>query len=333
MRPLPASCFPPRPALQARHAGRELRPWMPGADDVDHDLPDHVDLSLGLEEEVRSMGRRTAWDQFALNERKFGVQTSYQEEIYTVKLDPTKAGISEAEAARLAAEIEGSTTTNVHLAEERGQMVPDDGLDEEDKYGAVVRGPQQPSRPWGDRSATLERLGVQQQQAAAAAQQQAGYGGRVGGRGGAYPGGRVGAARGPVMPPMGGMPMPSMGQMTAQMTNTALEAMALNTQQQPRPAAMQSVEPAKPESADASVKPAAEASQSDAAVDKPKPKFKFNANAKAFALKADAPEFVPGKSSLPDSVKAGECVGPQRLAGQHGWGLGDGLTRLHASAS
>ena len=97
----------------------------------------------GLEDmDVRS-GR--GWDQFALNEARFGVKTDYKEELYTTELDYSKSKISIEEANRIAAEIEkgSSSTTNIHLLEERGVDVDD--IDEEARYGAVIRdsGPKQ----------------------------------------------------------------------------------------------------------------------------------------------------------------------------------------------
>ena len=49
-------------------------------------------------------------------------QTSFDEDLYTTKLDRKRAGISEREAARIAREIEGGKTGNAHMAEERGQI-------------------------------------------------------------------------------------------------------------------------------------------------------------------------------------------------------------------
>jgi len=48
------------------------------------------------------------------------VKSTWDENLYTTKLDKSKAGISVAEAERLAAEIERQTTRNRHMAEERG---------------------------------------------------------------------------------------------------------------------------------------------------------------------------------------------------------------------
>lgn len=91
---------------------------------------DHPDDGLSLE---NSSGR--GWDQFAENERLFGLKTDYDENIYTTKLDRSHPLYQqrEAAAARMAAEIEGGTYSSAHVAEERGITVDDSGLDEEDK--------------------------------------------------------------------------------------------------------------------------------------------------------------------------------------------------------
>lgn len=64
----------------------------------------------------------TGWDQFAVNKEKFGVSTTWDEHIYTTRINPDACGITAAEAERLAREIESgaNTTTNIHLLEERG---------------------------------------------------------------------------------------------------------------------------------------------------------------------------------------------------------------------
>src|SRR3990167_6875491 len=50
---------------------------------------------------------QTNWDQFSINEKLFGVKTSFDEEIYTTKLDKSSDFYrkNEADAARLAEEI------------------------------------------------------------------------------------------------------------------------------------------------------------------------------------------------------------------------------------
>lgn len=119
-------------------AGRDLQRW----------VPDAADAALqGLEDGHNRNNKynrgfnNTSWDQFALNEKQFGVKTDYREDFYTTELDPSKSKISVAEANRIAAEIEkgghSTITGNIHLLEERGMEVED--YDEEARYGAVIR--------------------------------------------------------------------------------------------------------------------------------------------------------------------------------------------------
>ena len=56
---------------------RELQRWAPEEGD---------EPALSLEESVA--GHARGWDQFAVNEAKFGVRTDYAEELYTTELDP-----------------------------------------------------------------------------------------------------------------------------------------------------------------------------------------------------------------------------------------------------
>lgn len=76
------------------------------------------------------------WDQFETNERLFKLTTDYDENIYTTSIDRSHPTYKQraAMAEKLAREIEGTTSTNTHVAEERGQASERDGhLDEEDK--------------------------------------------------------------------------------------------------------------------------------------------------------------------------------------------------------
>ena len=133
--------------IYCRRSGRQLEKWVP-----DHDVAD-----IGsLEAAAAAKGARGAsssssssatggWNQFAANEAKFGVKTNYSEDVYTTKIDAGRAGISAAEADRIAREIErgvGGTlmTANAHLAEERGGELADD-VDEEALYSSVGRAP------------------------------------------------------------------------------------------------------------------------------------------------------------------------------------------------
>lgn len=79
-----------------------------------------------------------SWDQFAVNQAKFGVTTTYDENIYTTAIDKQHPQYRErlAAAERKAREIERSGAMTAHVAEERvmdhagGE---DGGADEEDK--------------------------------------------------------------------------------------------------------------------------------------------------------------------------------------------------------
>jgi len=107
---------------------RELQRWDAGADSS-------IDMSL---EDSGDAG----WDQFAANQRLYGVESTYDEDIYTTAIDRDDPGYKrrEAEAARIAREIEGSAPSNAHVAEERRVNADrDNGLDEEEKYSGVRR--------------------------------------------------------------------------------------------------------------------------------------------------------------------------------------------------
>ncbi|KAI5809719.1 hypothetical protein DFH27DRAFT_157584 [Peziza echinospora] len=111
---------------------RELHRWEPTPDEA-------ANTGLGLEEGAPGGG---AWDQFAENERLFGVKSNFDEHIYTTRVDKSHPLYHqrEAEAAKIAREIEGTSSKNAHIAEERGvSYVDDSGMDEEDKYSGVQR--------------------------------------------------------------------------------------------------------------------------------------------------------------------------------------------------
>jgi PAB1-binding protein PBP1 len=95
-------------------------------------MPENADGSL---EGSAGTGR---WDQFAENERLFGLKTDYDENIYTTKIDKSHPQYKErmAAAERKAREIEHSVATTSHVAEERVMDYAggdDKGADEEDK--------------------------------------------------------------------------------------------------------------------------------------------------------------------------------------------------------
>ncbi|EOO01885.1 hypothetical protein UCRPA7_2609 [Phaeoacremonium minimum UCRPA7] len=115
---------------------RELQRWQPDASDA-------VDGSLegGLQNSKQSHGG--AWDQFAENERLFGLRTDYDEAIYTTSIDKNHPQYKQrvAAAERKAREIERSAAATSHVAEERVMdfVGGDDNADEEDKYSGVKR--------------------------------------------------------------------------------------------------------------------------------------------------------------------------------------------------
>ena len=108
--------------------GKPLQRWEPAETDVD----------LSLENTTSTTG----WDQFEANARLFGATSSYDENIYTTRIDRSDPTYKrkEAQAARIAREIEGAEVDNPHLREERG-LTPLDasGQDEEEKYSGVRR--------------------------------------------------------------------------------------------------------------------------------------------------------------------------------------------------
>lgn len=61
------------------------------------------------------------WDQFAANEKLFGVKTDYDENIYTTAINKNHPQFRErmAAAERKAKEIERSAPATAHVAEER----------------------------------------------------------------------------------------------------------------------------------------------------------------------------------------------------------------------
>lgn len=130
-------------------SGRTLQKWSDDPDLADIDsrgskLPAWAspnDSRGGLEDSSNSTAGKP-WDQFAANEARFGIKSDYEENLYTTKLDRSGKDFRsrEREADRIAREIMGQATNNPHLAEERGQA-DDSGVNEEDKYGAVVRSP------------------------------------------------------------------------------------------------------------------------------------------------------------------------------------------------
>ena len=111
---------------KGHHSKRELQRWVPESED-----PGEV-LS-----KPSTTGQK--WDQFAENERLFGVKTEFDESAYTTTVNRNVPGWQEREkrAERLAKEIQSQPSINPHLIEERTGKLLDD--EEEALYGAVWR--------------------------------------------------------------------------------------------------------------------------------------------------------------------------------------------------
>mmetsp|Transcript_37150 Transcript_37150/g.42758 ORF Transcript_37150/g.42758 Transcript_37150/m.42758 type:complete len:999 (-) Transcript_37150:1211-4207(-) len=87
---------------------------------------------------VAMSGSIGQWDQFKANKELFNVDATFDENIYTTQLDTSQLDAKKvAEAERIANEIKTMTTSNIHVAEERGFKVETD-FDEEDLYSGVL---------------------------------------------------------------------------------------------------------------------------------------------------------------------------------------------------
>jgi hypothetical protein len=104
------------------------------------DLPpedERTGVTGNLEDEERNW-ETGKWDQFETNAKKFGVKTTYKEEMYTTTLDKTKLSKEQIEYAdRAAREIERSQARGVQHRIERGEDVD---VDEGTLYSDVQRG-------------------------------------------------------------------------------------------------------------------------------------------------------------------------------------------------
>ncbi|XP_038724821.1 polyadenylate-binding protein-interacting protein 3-like isoform X3 [Tripterygium wilfordii] len=114
---------------------RELGRWVPDNDDPQ--CPELDDIFDGPWNRLLK-----GWDQFETNETLFGVKSTFDEELYTTKLErgPQMREL-EKEALRIAREIEDEETHDLHLAEERGISFHDKfDIDEETRFSSVDRG-------------------------------------------------------------------------------------------------------------------------------------------------------------------------------------------------
>ncbi|KAK6914710.1 Ataxin-2, C-terminal [Dillenia turbinata] len=109
---------------------RELERWVPEEDD-----PQWPEL-----DNIFDGHWNRSWDQFETNEALFGVKSTFNEELYTTKLERgAHMRELEEEASRIAREIQGEETQDLHVAEERGVNLNDFDIDEETRFSSVLR--------------------------------------------------------------------------------------------------------------------------------------------------------------------------------------------------
>ncbi|KAF2615508.1 hypothetical protein F2Q70_00009968 [Brassica cretica] len=127
--------------------GRELKPWVPdgeapeGLDNVfDKPWKRYIHTYFDFMQ-IYLLDASGGWDQFKVNQERFGVKSTFNEEMYTTPLDRgLRTRELEEKAGEIAREIEGEKTGDLHVAEERGLQVNEKfDTDEEAKYSAVHR--------------------------------------------------------------------------------------------------------------------------------------------------------------------------------------------------
>ena len=82
------------------------------------------------------------WDQFELNKKMYNVVSTYDENLYTTKLDKNKITEEDKKYAdKMYKEIMSSSNNenDIHILEDRGIIQQNDDFDEEDKYSSVTK--------------------------------------------------------------------------------------------------------------------------------------------------------------------------------------------------
>ena len=83
----------------------------------------------GLEDDLNDKDNDAKWDQFEINKKKYNVVSTYDENLYTTKLDKSKITKEQNDYAE-----------KIHILEDRGIIDEKDGdFDEEDKYSSVIK--------------------------------------------------------------------------------------------------------------------------------------------------------------------------------------------------
>ena len=82
------------------------------------------------------------WDQFELNKKMYNVVSTYDENLYTTKLDKNKITEEDKKYAdKMYKEIMSSSNNenDIHILEDRGIIQQNDDFNEEDKYSSVIK--------------------------------------------------------------------------------------------------------------------------------------------------------------------------------------------------
>lgn len=118
--------------------GKPLVPWEGGScDDSKGAVEDLISLSAASPELEETGKKGGKWDQFEVNQQKFGVKTTFLDDLsqYTTPLNVSKVPSRiRRKAERIAAEIEAESNGPGHHTEEENN---DYGCDEEAKFSAV----------------------------------------------------------------------------------------------------------------------------------------------------------------------------------------------------
>ena len=127
---------------QSSGPGRELQKFDDNSASMPTTAPKALSEHLGGKDAETFGDLCTAgkWDQFRDNPEKFGVSTLFDESQYTTTINRSRPDHAkhEREAERIAAEIEGKVSTNIHMQEERNQLGLTD-MYEEAMYSGVQR--------------------------------------------------------------------------------------------------------------------------------------------------------------------------------------------------
>lgn len=112
-------------AAAATGSSRELVPWQGDGD---------AGAEGGLD--TLAVHHDGQWDQFAVNSDRYGIQSTYDEELYTTKLDPNRISKEKREKAdRIAKEIE----SGIQHADAEEKCLGGEEDDEESKFSSVPR--------------------------------------------------------------------------------------------------------------------------------------------------------------------------------------------------